>query len=222
MRDIPTDVWVLTETHPAVAPAPEFTLTAVSHPAPDRPDGECWVAIWVRPGLAAEPLPMDGDPERTAAVLIAEPGGRPLLVIGTVLPWRQDSRRHPLRGGEAFRDALAAQAADWRHLRSEHPTAERCVVGDFNIEVGHRLSAGTQRGRAALAEVIAAEELSCVTGGPNDPRARRGWGPSIDHVLVSSGLRVRPDTGVGMWPLEHPLTSMWPDHYGVWVDAERT
>lgn len=221
MRDVPpADVWVLTETHPEVAPAPGFTLTAVSNPAPDRPDDECWVAIWVRRRLAATPLPMHGDPERTAAVLIGEPGGRPVLVVGTVLPWRQDSRRHPRRGGDAFCDALVAQAADWHRLRSDHPIAELCVVGDFNIEVGHRLWAGTKAGRAAFAEVLAAHRLSCATGGADDLRARRGWGPSIDHVLVSPGLRVSPDTGVGIWPLEQLRPSSWTDHHGIWVDIE--
>lgn len=220
MPEVAPAVWVLTESHPAVSPGPEYDLTAVSGDAADRPDGECWVAIWVRAGLTVQPLHLEGEPERTAAVLVERSGGRRLLVIGTVLPWRADDRRAPLSGGDSFCEALAAQATDWKRLRAAYPDAELCVAGDFNLEFGHRLWAGTRAGRKALDDLLVAHELSCVTGGDSDLRAQNGWGASVDHVLLSSGLRVRPDDGVGIWPDVHPLPPSLTDHYGVWVELD--
>ena len=136
------------------------------------------MAIWVRSAWPATSLPVDAEAERMAAARVERPGARPLLVIGTVLPWRDDARGAPVRGSAAFCAALGAQVAEWGRLRHEHPDADLCVAGDFNLEVGHRLWAGTRAGRYALDAVLATpgQELLCITGGASDPLARRSWG----------------------------------------------
>jgi endonuclease/exonuclease/phosphatase family metal-dependent hydrolase len=205
------DVWVLTESHPDFVPAPGYVRRAVSAEAPDRSGGGRWVVIWARTEIAAEPLAVAREPERAAAVRIRRPGGRELVVFGTVLPWRGDTRHSDVRGGQAFARSLGLQAADWDTV----PGAELCVAGDFNQEFGANGPVGTRAGRAALEAALAARDLACVTGGVHDPLLARGWRANIDHVVVSRGLRTRSVAEV--WPEHFPLPRGLSDHHGVCV-----
>lgn len=97
---VDADVWVLTESHQEFSPGASFALIARSKDATDRTGGECWVAIWARKTWGAEELVVNGQPHRSAAVLVPRPGLAGLIVFGTVLPWRGDG------GGRAFEIAL--------------------------------------------------------------------------------------------------------------------
>jgi hypothetical protein len=110
MRSVGAGVWVLTETDERVVP--EHGMASVCSGTPERPHraGERWVTIWSRDArLVAVPT---ADPVRTACARISWPGRAPLLIYGTVLPWRADKRYRPLSGADAFCHALAEQAAD--------------------------------------------------------------------------------------------------------------
>jgi hypothetical protein len=80
--------------------------------APDRLNGGRWVGIWIRHGLVAEALSLKEESERTAAIRVRRPARSPLLVFGTVLPWRGDTRHAEYRGGRAFVRWLRAQVRD--------------------------------------------------------------------------------------------------------------
>jgi endonuclease/exonuclease/phosphatase family metal-dependent hydrolase len=73
---------------------------------------------------------------------------------------------------------------------------------------------GTRVGRAALDNTLAARGLTCVTGGEPDPLRARGWRASIDHVILSAGLRSQ---AVEVWPEEFPLSRTLSDHHGVCI-----
>jgi endonuclease/exonuclease/phosphatase family metal-dependent hydrolase len=214
IAEIAADVWVLTESHPDFVPATGYVRHAVSAEAPDRVGGGRWVVIWVRAEIAALPLAVVAEPERSAAVQVNRADGRPLLVFGTVLPWRGDTRRE-VRGGRAFAQSLRLQATDWAAARAALPGAELCIAGDFNQELGADGPVGTRAGREALDGTLEALDLTCVTGGAQDPLLVRGWRASIDHILLSSGLRgaAAPE----IWPEQFPLSGMLSDHYGVCV-----
>lgn len=215
MGEVRADVWVLTEAHPDVAPGPEYERVTCSAPAPDRVAGGRWVVLWIRRGLTAHALTAPGDPERAAAMLVARPETRPLLVAGSVLPWRSDQRRAGLRGGEAFVHALRTQAAGWAELRQKYPEAELAVLGDLNQELDPPQLVGTKVGEAALRNVLEEFGLRCVTGGPEDPLKARGWPASVDHVLLSAGLR--PVAPLHVWPDVSPPPRGLSDHHGVSV-----
>ncbi len=215
MAAVGADVWVLTEAHPDLAPGPNHVRAAYSAPAPDRGDGGRWVVIWVREGLATTCLGMPSEPERSAAILLERHGRAPLLVAGTVLPWRGDMRHAHRRGAAAFACSLRAQAADWDRLRAGHPDAPLCVLGDFNQEFDAPGPVGTRIGAATLAEVLGARRLRCVTGGPHDPLLARGWRASIDHVVLGAGLE--SDGPATIWPQSFPLPRSLSDHHGVSV-----
>jgi endonuclease/exonuclease/phosphatase family metal-dependent hydrolase len=212
---IAADVWVLTESHPDFVPAPGYVRHAVSAEAPDRRSGGRWVVIWVRTGVDASPLAVTSEPERMAAIQVHRGTRRPLLVFGTVLPWRGDGRRREVRGGQAFAHSLRLQATDWASARAGVPGAELCIAGDFNQELGADGPVGTRVGQSALEETLERLDLECVTGGIRDPLLSRGWRASIDHILISRGIRT--DGTVEIWPEQFPLSGMLSDHHGVCV-----
>ena len=212
---IAPDVWVLTESHPDFVPAPGYVRHAVSAEAPDRRNGCRWVVIWVRAGVDALPLVVTGEPERMAAIQVHRGASQPLLVFGTVLPWRGDARRREVRGGQAFAHSLQLQATDWAVARASVPGAELCIAGDLNQELGADGPVGTRIGQAALEETLETLDLECVTGGVRDPLLSRGWRASIDHILISRGLRT--DGTVEIWPEQFPLSGTLSDHHGVCV-----
>jgi endonuclease/exonuclease/phosphatase family metal-dependent hydrolase len=205
------DAWVLTEIRAALSPGSDFDCTSESTPAPDRTTAERWVSIWVRRGLHAEGVPLRAEPERTACVRL-EFGDRPLLLIGTVLPWRADARRDPVRGAEAFVAAMKLQMAEWDDLRSVNPDASLCVAGDLNQELQGRIYVGSREGWDALSAGLVERKLRCLTGGDSDPLHRRGWRSSIDHIIVSSDLQA---SDLQIWPATKSLSAEMPDHYGV-------
>ena len=212
---IDPDVWVLTESHADFVPAPDYVRHAVSAEAPDRGGGERWVVIWVRAGVDVLPLGVTGEPERAAAVQINRADRAPLLVFGTVLPWRGDKRRQEARGGQAFARSLQLQATDWAAARAAVSGAELCIAGDFNQELGADGPVGTRMGRDAFDGTLEALGLSCVTGGVHDPLMARGWRTNIDHILLSRGLRA--DAAAEIWPEHFPLSGKLSDHHGICV-----
>jgi endonuclease/exonuclease/phosphatase family metal-dependent hydrolase len=215
IADIAPDVWVLTESHPDFVPASGYVRHAVSAEAPDRRKGGRWVVIWVREGMDVLPLTVTSEPERMAAIQINRAGRGPLLVFGTVLPWRGDARRREVRGGQAFAHSVQLQAADWSAAQSRVPGAELCIAGDFNQELGADGPVGTRVGQAALDETLKAIDLTCVTGGVQDPLLSRGWRANIDHILISRGLRM--DGTAEAWPDQFPLSGTLSDHHGICV-----
>lgn len=177
--------------------------------------------IWARDELVATPVPTSDDERATCARLVM-PGGRPLHVYGTVLPWLSDRRRLPLTGAAAFAVALAEQGADWRRLRDVEPAAALCVAGDLNQDLqlaGHYY--GSAAGRAALRAALEGAGLTCLTGGDGDPVARFGGGrASIDHMCVAGLSLADGDDAISAWPAPEHVGRRLSDHHGVVVDLE--
>lgn len=209
---VSADVWVLTETHSNLVP--EDAVASISSETPERPhrEGERWVVISSRFDL--EPV-ATADPVRTACGRLRPETGPPILIYGTVLPWRADIRFHPARGGDAFCHALASQAADWRQLLHANPDHVLCVAGDFNQELDSPSRVGTRKGQRALTQALAGASLVCLSSGPNDPLRQHTAGArnTIDHICASSTAsaagpsRCWPDRLAGL-----------TDHYGTSVD----
>jgi hypothetical protein len=216
IAQVDAGVWILTETHPDFSPGTGYQRVAHSASAPDQAEGGCWVAIWTRMGATAEQIHLDGEPERTAAIRLDRAGSRSLLVFGTVLPWRGDTRHASHRGAGAFERALTAQSADWDAARAMNPDADLCIAGDFNQEWSANGPVGTVRGREALESALRSRNLRCVTGGADDPLATRGWRANIDHVVLSSGLRVQTDA-TRVWPEDPVPNRNLSDHHGICV-----
>lgn len=217
IRAIDADVWILTETHPNVAPSSTHRLVASSSPAPDRSGDERWVTIWVRTGFDATSCPTT-DSERTACARLLSSRGATWFVYGTVLPWHSDQRRQPIAGESAFIAALKEQKSDWAVIRDTNPKARLLVAGDFNqdlLDEGHFY--GSREHRRALQAALDRTGLTCVTGGSTDPVARQIPGhASIDHVCIPRDTRITV-TDMTVWPSTGQLRRGLSDHYGVTV-----
>lgn len=213
------DVLVLTECHKHFIPREALSLVAHSEPAADRGVGELWVGIWVKRTLKARRLCVKGDPERTAAVLVSTDAARPVIVFGTVLPWRSDPRYHARGGAAAFAHALALQEQDIASLRRAHRQARFVLMGDFNQEVDAEGPVGTAVGHGALTSFLDRQGLIVATGGKTDPlmHSDRNWRRSIDHIALDAITESNRKLPVA-WPDRTPLPSGWPDHYGVEVE----
>lgn len=216
MVRVEADVWVLTESFRGFSPGPGYRLVASSVDAPDREAirGECWVAVWARLELPAEPVELTADRERSAAARLRGD----LILVGTVLPWLADRRDPVLRGKAAFLAWLGLQAAEWRELLEV--SGKLCVAGDFNqdlLPVGHYY--GSADGRKALGAALTKAKLECLTSGADDPLSRSPGLACIDHICVS-GLRPRSRPCSSAWPEPGTLSRRLTDHYCIWADVE--
>jgi hypothetical protein len=160
-----------------------------------------------------------------ACIRVEPPGHRDVVVVGTVLPWRNDPRHHPRTGSDELIHAVQAQAQEWGYLWGSPRAAGFCVAGDFNQETEAPHHTGSGDGREALDDALHGLGLTCLTAGLQvvyPPPAVQQPTPVIDHVCVGGGLQRRPGAAATPWPVpgapSHPIT----DHVGVFVDLGLT
>ncbi len=216
MGRIDADIWILTETHRAIAPGTHYH--SVTSGLPDRPseEGERWVQIWVREDCAIAPL-SSSDEARTACALVSLSAGQQCLVYGTVLPWLGSSwRSHP--ADQAFAAAVATQQADWQRLRADYPQAALIVAGDFNQDLNTLHYYGSRRNKEVLRQALVAAGLDCLTAGEHDPvhRLINSQHSNIDHICVGWNPvgRLRESFA---WPPQLEDLRGLSDHFGVGV-----
>lgn len=206
IREVDADIWILTETHDEVVLGADFHAVR-SEPADisvapkQLREGSRWTTIWTRFPLLEE-LPVS-DPQRSAAALLGTPFGL-LVVYGTVLPWPASK--------PSFREAVAAQGADWAELRKAHPDAAFCIAGDLNADMIEGKGFPGKIGIVALREAMAACGVYCSTlPAPNGP-------PRIDHVLLCREWHNKSRV-VGTLAGKAPDGVQLSDHDGVIVEV---
>ncbi|MED5373917.1 MAG: endonuclease/exonuclease/phosphatase family protein [Myxococcota bacterium] len=215
MDRVGAELWILTETHRELE---RFGARGVlSAPAPELTEAEAWVGIWSRHPL--EPLQAVGDPTRSAGALLRLPTG-PVIVAGSVLPWRGRAwGDQPAAGAVAFCAALEAQARDWAAWREASPGAPFILAGDLNQDLAHFAYYQSAAAKEALGEVLERAGLRCLTGHESDPvaLATSGRRASIDHICVA-GLAARGQPQI--WPPSGEPEGRTSDHVGVAVELE--
>lgn len=226
IQEIAADIWILTETHDAINPGPDYYV-ASSLNVPNAPilhaEGEHKTTIWSRWPIieyweTATPL-------RAACVVIETPLGA-LVVYGTVIPYQK--ARWPYgtpRDWDAHYAAIATQGADWSRLRRKYPAHGLCVAGDLNQTRTGRLWYGSKWGRALLDLALRENKLVGVTQA--DFSAAEVLSPEdqalltvcIDHICLDhrwAGFVQR----VGIWPKHTAAGENLSDHNGVFVDLK--
>jgi hypothetical protein len=244
LRKVNADIWILTETDSAITLGDDFRVLATANDSSRKP-GESWTAIWSRFPMKAvgssKAVAISSDPTRALAVRVEPPGRRPIVVYGTVLPWLGSAWGDvPAAGGAAFAAALNAQSADWKQLAAEHPECDLVVAGDLNqdlvvssdlnqgldvandldLDLAQKHYYGSSANSAALAEAFHAPDLTCLTGGVNDP-VRLGGArahATIDHLCVSARLAAQARWPRFTWPLGPTPTKDLSDHFGAAAD----
>ena len=220
MKAIDADIWVLTETCESITPGADYVGVATSGSDRKQSPGEQWTMIWSRlPVLSEEPT---SDPIRTVCARVMTKQSGPMLVFGTVLPWRTDQRWLPHRGGAAFQQALQTQEDDWQRLRQTYPQDLLCVAGDFNQELGSGTYAGSKLGQTALRQALSNVSLICLTGDEADPVAKQTGNVrrNIDHICIDTRCGDSSCVRLGAWPKDASELKGLSDHFGIWVDVD--
>ena len=218
MLEAKADVWILTEIRKGFNPGEEFCLIAESELASDLAEDWRWTSIWVHKSLFGSKIDTR-DPERTTCARLEIPGGFPLYVYGTVLPWRGSTwHRYTSAGGRAFSEALAVQKADWLDIQKNGQQSLLCVAGDFNqdlLEIGHYY--GSKKERQMLEEALSEVHLSCLTAGKSDPVAKQDPSKAtVDHICLGGTRPPIFNVKVDAWSPQQQGKTL-SDHYGVWA-----
>ncbi len=190
--------------------------SAARHGTVDPPR---WVTIWSRFPLAEKVSVR--DPSRTAAALYDVPGECPLLVYGTVIPWKSDRDPQDTTDWAKHHRVIAEQADEWSALRERYPGVTLCVAGDLNMTLGHRIYYGTKAGVRMLSDGLAAVGLVCATATDVLPDGALDKA-NIDHVCLPISWAERARL-VSAWKGTTSDGVRLSDHGGlvVEVDARR-
>lgn len=211
------DIWVMTETHCSFAPVYGYRSVSTEPDHDSHTDQQRWTMIWSRHPI--ERLDTTSDPTRAVAAMVKPKNGKPLLVYGTVLPWAGSKwGGKDWNSGEAFREAIAAQANDWKHLCTRYTDADLCVVGDFNQVLTKTPYYSMGENYSALIKSLEDCNLQALTE-KDDPVKRIDAGrASIDHICISLGSTRLPATSVVAWDHKTKEEVFLSDHFGVYVD----
>lgn len=211
MVEVGADVWVITESWTDFCPLSGYRLVSQSSQAVDLGSTRRWVAIWSR--LDAEPLDLEGQPERMAGGRIRNSGGRATVVVGTVLPWPFDPQWPSSTG---FRAALDIQSAEWMRI-SKLEDGDFFVAGDLNQSLPNQRYYGSKQNEIALYDVFESLNLLCLTLG-NDSST---GAPRIDHILADRKCTRSSDSpDVGTWAIPCINEKQITDHSGAFVDVD--
>lgn len=188
------DIWVLTETRDELNLGSAYTGIS-SIPRERGGPTARWVTIWSRfPMLSSVEV---RDTSRTVAAIFDTPLG-PLLVYGTVMPWKSDRDPTDTIDWAKHHRIVPEQAAEWVRLGLRHPEAAVCIAGDLNMNLGGRQYYGTNEGRRLLQDGMARAGLTCVTRTEAVPAGLLD-NPHIDHVLLPNSWAERVRV-VDAWP----------------------
>jgi len=206
----PADIWILTETHDDLTPA-GCSHRAHSLPRPKNwngiRSGSRWVSIWSTFPIL-ETIALEGsDRERTLVVKLATGSDRPLLVYGTVLPWKGD--RGAFNWDEHHR-VIQQQSLEWQAIAAQFPDADLVIAGDYNTDMGTGRHYGTKRGIADLNRNLSECKLYCATAPEHLPPDILPY-PPIDHIALPSAWRGRTRIA-SAWPADRKTHS---DHSGL-------
>jgi endonuclease/exonuclease/phosphatase family metal-dependent hydrolase len=207
LQEVNADIWVLTETHAALKPGPDYASHGSEYDQSLHRVGEHWTMIWSRyPIIQQIPTSMS---QLAACCEIHTPLG-PSIVYGTVLP------DGTAKSWQPHYDKIKAQGKDWKRLRADFPRHLLFVAGDFNQNRGGPHLYGTNEGRDLLTTALHDADLICAT-----ERDLATFGilrtlQTIDHICVPAAWRQR--VSVGAWEGTCDDGVQLSDHNGIVID----
>lgn len=182
LKSLQADVCVITEVHEGFEIAEQ---AAVAFSADGQAPYASWehaVGIWSHyPVIKQIPV---SDVSLACCVVLQTPIG-PLVVYGTILPYRNAGQRLGKKAWELHQFSLKLQLKDWESIRHAHPNLHMVVAGDFNMTMEPSNAYVDRESRQLLLRACNDLDLSCLTAG--DTRAALGRS-NIDHVLASRSL----------------------------------
>lgn len=209
MTAYPAEIWVLTETHDAVVPAPGMVgVHSEQRPFESKRvrQSSRWASIWTAYPVVERVDCPGADRSRTVAVRLAITDEMRLIVYATVLPWASDSH---FRGAAAKAAEFRRQIGEWDALRREHPDDYLCIAGDFNADMATGQVGSSER-VGLLNQAFARLKLDCLSCPARMPPGLLA-DPPIDHVALSQPLS-NDARIIAAWPPDKKKLS---DHSGL-------
>jgi hypothetical protein len=215
IRRINADVWILTETHSAIALDGYYPLVSMRDPNYHQ-EGESCVTIWSRWPMRSVSI---ADPALTVCADLHLPSReQKMLVYGTVIPYGGDgvSKRKALPW-ERHRAAVQLQTAEWLKLRELYRDHALCVAGDFNANLDGTRWYGVNDAKNAIRRGLVAAGMSCATEADLRAPPFEMTRATVNHICLSDNLHGK----VEMKAWEGTENGRYlSDHNGVLVDLE--
>lgn len=191
IQEINADVWVFTEIKHGNQLAADFLPNYQVTTSQEYNSGFADVMICSR--FPHQKISLESQTYETACVSIELDSHRPLIVYGTIIPYRNDGviKREKLALDqvhvaiwEKHQAAIAHQGNDWASLIQKYPNHALCVAGDFNQSRDETGWYSTKKVEKLLTEQLDRSHLICVTE-KNFGLAKR---QNIDHLCISQNF----------------------------------
>ncbi len=209
------DVWILTETHTAIALPGYKSLASVRDPNYHQ-SGECCVSIWSRWPMRSIST---ADPILTLCAEFQLPfGARKMLVYGTIITYGGDGVRDgAARPWERHRAAVRQQTAEWLKLREQYRDHVLCVAGDFNENLDGTRWYGVADAKEGIKQALVVSRMRCATLADLRAPPFGMTRATVNHICLSENLRATSRLEAWEGTLDGVRLS---DHNGVLVDLE--
>lgn len=190
-------ICVVTEVHGTFEIAGQRAVALSADGKAPYANWEHAVGIWSRfPVIERIPV---RDATLACCVALQTPVG-PVVVYGTILPYRNAGLHEGRRVWELHRLSLEQQIQDWENIRRTRPDDHLLVAGDFNMTMEPSNAYVDRPSRQRLLQACDHLDLQSLT--TYDTRAALGRS-NIDHVLASRCLQM-----VVTAEFAHPATSV--------------
>lgn len=214
LLQLDADVWILTETHAALA-LPGYTSLASALDTTFHKAGESCAAIWSRYPLKKIET---ADPTSNSCAELESPFG-PMLIYGTIITYHADGVWEGLaKPWERHRQAVLEQTAEWRELRQRYPEHLFCVAGDFNMNLDGRRWYGVKDAKENLLKGLEIAGLYCATCDDLQAPPYSLSRSTVNHICLSKDLQATKPVEVWEGTVNGVQLS---DHNGILVDIQR-
>jgi hypothetical protein len=188
IRQLNADLWILMETHSAIA-LEGYESLASQHDPDYRKQGESYVTIWSRSSLRRIETQ---DPLFTVCAELTLPSNSAkVLLYGTIITYGTDGVSEGLaQPWQRHRAAVRMQTKEWLKLRAEYPDHVLCVAGDFNANLDGTRWYGVPDTKKGIELALVAGGMHCATGANlRVPPYNSSAQPSITSVCRTTCAR---------------------------------
>ena len=191
IQEIDADIWVFTEIKNGNQLAAE--LLPNYHVTTSQEYNSGFADVMICSRFPHQKISLESQTYETACVSIELDSNRPLLVYGTIIPYRNEKvvGLEKLPPGQAYialwdehKAAIAHQGNDWETLIQKYPNHALCVAGDFNQSRNNTGWYSTPEVEDLLTKQLDRSQLTCITTKDITLAKRQ----TVSHICISQGF----------------------------------
>ncbi|MGV0024057.1 endonuclease/exonuclease/phosphatase family protein [Phormidesmis priestleyi] len=218
IQEINADIWVFTEVRYGAELAAEFLPNYSVTTSQEYGSRNADVMICSR--FPHQKISLEFQTYETACVLVKLDSNHPLIVYGTIIPYKNFGVVSPTKLSddqpyvavwEKHREAVLHQGNDWETLTQKYPNHALCVAGDFNQSRNGTGWYSTPEVEDLLTKELDRNHLICITEKDFVLTNRQ----NIDHICISRDFA--KDHQVSAWENFTDTVTM-SDHNGVMAE----